>query len=124
MVQDGYALQLGLIALIAERGGFKGVQGSVEKFEYWSLSKRRKDDGFGFMEEPVLEKPKRTGLPREEFVPRTAAYLDDALDRWILGSDPFKAQFKPDLDGYNDFDQLMRLDEWLPNLTQEEMDEA
>lgn len=124
MVEQGFALQLGLTALIAERGGFKGVQGTAERFEYWSLSKRRGGEGFGFMEEPVLEGRKRSGLPREEFVARTAAFLDDALDRWILGPDPFTARLNPDLGGYNDYDQLMRLDEWLPNLTSEEANEA
>jgi ATP-dependent helicase/nuclease subunit B len=122
MVEQGFALQLGLTALIAERGGFEGVSGTAERFEYWSLSK--KNDAFGFMEEPVLEGRKKTGLPREEFVARTAAFLDDALDRWILGPDPFTARLNPDLGGYNDYDQLMRLDEWLPNLTPEEANEA
>jgi ATP-dependent helicase/nuclease subunit B len=124
MVEQGFALQLGLTALIAEHGGFEGVSGIAERFEYWSLSKRRSGAGFGFVEEPVPEGRKRTGLPRDEFVARTAAFLDDALDRWILGSDPFTARLNPDLGGYNDFDQLMRLDEWLPNLTPEEANEA
>lgn len=121
MVQEGFALQLGLTALIAERGGFEGVSGTVERFEYWSLAKKK--DAFGFMEEPVLEGRRSTGLPRDKFVAQTAAYLDNALDRWILGSDPFTARLNPDLGGYNDFDQLMRLDEWLPNLTPEEANE-
>lgn len=124
MVEQGFALQLGLTALIAERGGFEGVSGTVERFEYWSLSKRRSGAGFGFVEEPVPEGRKRSGLPRDEFVARTAAFLDDALERWILGSDPFTARLNPDLGGYNDYDQLMRLDEWLPNLTPEEANEA
>jgi ATP-dependent helicase/nuclease subunit B len=124
MVEQGFALQLGLTALIAECGGFDGVSGAAERFEYWSLAKRRSGEDFGFIEEPVLEGRKRSGLPRDEFVATTAAFLDDALDRWILGSDPFTARLNPDLASYNDFDQLMRLDEWLPNLTPEEANEA
>jgi ATP-dependent helicase/nuclease subunit B len=30
-----------------------------------------------------------------------------------LGSEPFTARLNPDLAGYSDYDQLMRLDEWL-----------
>ena len=124
MVQQGFALQLGLTALIAERGGFEGVSGSAERFEYWSLSKLRNGDGIGFCEEPVLEGRRSTGIPRAVFVATTAEFLEDALDRWILGGDPFTARLNPDLGGYNDYDQLMRLDEWLPNLTSEEANEA
>jgi ATP-dependent helicase/nuclease subunit B len=39
-VENGFALQLGLLALIARAGGFDGVTGEPEAFEYWSLAKR------------------------------------------------------------------------------------
>ncbi len=51
-------------------------------------------------------------MVREDFLPDSAVYLTDAIDRWILGSEPFTARLNPDLGGYNDYDQLMRLDEW------------
>ena len=51
--------------------------------------------------------------PLEEFLPRTAEYLDDALNRWILGEQPFTARLNPDAPGYDTYDQLMRLDEWM-----------
>ncbi|MBX9885660.1 MAG: PD-(D/E)XK nuclease family protein, partial [Novosphingobium sp.] len=111
MVQEGFALQLGLVALIAERGGFAGIGGKVHGFEYWSLQK--KADGFGYLEEPVPEGRKKTGLPREAFVAQTLRFLTDAIDKWILGSEPFTARPNPDLPGYTDYDQLMRLEEWL-----------
>ena len=60
----------------------------------------------------------------EDFLASTHAYLVDALDRWIIGSDPFTARLNLDVAGYNDYDQLMRLDEWLPHLTAEEANEA
>ncbi len=113
MVENGYALQLGLIGLIASAGGFEGIEGEAEKFEYWSLGKQKGGDGFGFCSEPVKEGQKKTGIPRDEFLPTTADYLDDAIDRWILGRQPFTARLNPDLGGYNDYDQLMRLDEWI-----------
>ena len=64
------------------------------------------------MDEPVLEGRRKSGLPREEFLDRTREYLDEAIARWILGSDPFTARENPNLPGYTDYDQLMRLDEW------------
>jgi ATP-dependent helicase/nuclease subunit B len=112
MVEEGFALQLGLVGLIAQGAGFEGIAGTPNVFEYWSLAKN-KDGGFGSHSEPILEGRKRSGIPREDFLPETLRYLDDALDRWILGSEPFTARLNPDLGGYNDFDQLMRLDEWL-----------
>lgn len=116
MVEDGFALQLGLIAMIAEAGGFDGVAGRAEAFEYWSLAKQRGGDGFGYVEEPILEGPKKSGIPRADFLPETERYLNDAISRWILGSEPFTARLNPDIGGYNDYDHVMRLDEWLPSL--------
>ncbi len=111
-VENGFALQLGLLALMAERGGFTGIAGKASGFEYWSLGKRKGSDGFGEMVEPVLEGTKKTGLKREEFVPETEVYLREAMARWILGNEPFTARLNPDLPVYSDYDQLMRLDEW------------
>jgi ATP-dependent helicase/nuclease subunit B len=123
-VADGYALQLGLVAMLAEDGGFKGISGQASRFEYWSLAKGSGKNDFGHMQTPILEGKKKTGILAEEFLPRTRGYLDDALDRWILGSDPFTARLNPDLAVYSDYDQLMRLDEWLPHLTDADRDEA
>ena len=124
MVEQGYALQLGLLALIAQAGGFHGVAGEPERFEYWSLgkdrnAKRTPQPAFGYACEPIKEPPKRSGIPRTDFLPETERYLSDAIDRWILGSDPFTARENPDLDVYTDYDHLMRLDEWLPRLDDE-----
>jgi len=111
-VETGFSLQLGLLALMAEQGGFDGIAGTASGFEYWSLGSRKGSDGFGYMVEPVLEKTKKTGLKREEFVPKTEAYLREAITWWILGAEPFTARLNPDLAVYSDYDQLMRLDEW------------
>lgn len=112
MVQKGFALQLGLIALIAERGGFQGIAGTVHAFEYWSLARRKGESGFGYFDEPVLQGRRKSGLPRDAFVGETLHFLEDAIDRWILGNEPFTARLNPDLPGYTDYDQLMRLEEW------------
>lgn len=112
MVEEGFALQLGLIGLIAQDGGFEGVAGEPERFEYWSLSKRPRGQDFGYAEEPILEGAKKRGVPRDEFLDRTKAFLGDAIRRWIKGREPFTARLNPDYPGYADYDQLMRLDEW------------
>jgi len=117
MVQEGFALQLGLIGLIAQAGGFNDengrvtVEGEPTHFEYWSLARNR-ERGFGYREEPILEGRKKSGIPREDFLPETRRFLEEAIARWILGQEPFVARLNPDLPSYADYDQLMRLEEW------------
>ncbi|HEY6868613.1 MAG TPA: PD-(D/E)XK nuclease family protein, partial [Novosphingobium sp.] len=112
-VEQGFALQLGLIGLMARDGAFAGVSGEPKRFEYWSLRKSAKSaTGFGECSEPVREGQKKSGIPREDFLAETERYLDDAIDRWIKGSEAFTARLNPDLPTYADYDQLMRLDEW------------
>ena len=117
-VEQGFALQLGLIGLMARAGAFKGLDGAViageaTRFEYWSLQKSADSPtGFGKSSEPIREGRKRSGIPREDFLPETERFLHDAIDRWIRGNEPFTARLNPDLPGYADYDQLMRLDEW------------
>ncbi|ANU08178.1 double-strand break repair protein AddB [Paraurantiacibacter namhicola] len=110
MVEQGYALQLGIMGLMAQGGAFDGVEGDPAAFEYWSLAK--KADQFGYVASPVKENARQSGLPLEDFLPVTKAYLDDAIDRWIAGNEAFTARLNPDVPVYNDYDQLMRLDEW------------
>jgi ATP-dependent helicase/nuclease subunit B len=111
-VQEGFALQLGTLGLIARDGGFAahGVSGEPVRFEYWSLA--AKDDAFGYVQEPVLEGRKKTGIPRDRFLAEAERFLDEALGKWILGGEPFTARLNPQVAGYDDYDQLMRLDEW------------
>lgn len=112
MVAKGFALQLGLIGMIARDGAFPGVAGEPTRFEYWSLQSSKSETGFGKMEEPILEGRKKSGIPREDFLPETERYLAEAIDYWIKGDGPFTARLNPDYPAYNDYDQLMRLDEW------------
>lgn len=117
-VEQGFALQLGLIGLMAREGAFKDAAGQVvsgepTRFEYWSLRKASSSEtGFGDCTEPVLEGRRRSGLPRDEFLSTTEYFLTDAIERWISGDEPFTARLNPDLPTYADYDQLMRLDEW------------
>ena len=125
-VLTGFRLQLGILGLIARDGGFKGLSGEPTGFEYWGLGKdkdRKDEDGFGYRLD-VLKPKKGTVVEPEDFLAKTQDFLTNALDRWILGSDPFTARLNLDVAGYNDFDQLMRLDEWLLALTADERNEA
>ena len=126
MVKDGFSLQLGLIGLIAEQGGFDKVAGEPTEFEYWSLArdtKRKEDNGFGYIASP-FKTDRADGVDKDKFLDVTRNYLADAIDRWIIGTVPFTARLNPDIGTYNDYDQLMRLDEWLPHLTPDEAEEA
>jgi len=112
-VMDGFALQLGTTGLMAARGGFDGLSGQPTVFEYWSLAKSGKSEtGFGYVTTPILGPGKRKGIALEDFLPEAERYLDEALDKWILGDRPFTARLNPDAPGYATYDQLMRLDEW------------
>ncbi len=111
MVEAGFSLQLGTLGLIAQAGGFPKIAGEPRRFEYWSLA--RKKDQFGYWTEPILEGKKKSGVLRDEFLAITADFLREAIDAWIKGDTPFTARLNLDIGGYNDYDQLMRLEEWL-----------
>lgn len=118
-VQTGFALQLGLLGLMAERGGFAEdpnlppITGSARGFEYWSLIRHKDSEtGFGYIDSPVLQGRKKSGLPAEDVVPTSEKFLREALADWILGDAPFEAKLVPDHALYTEYDQLMRLAEW------------
>jgi ATP-dependent helicase/nuclease subunit B len=112
-VEKGFALQLGTTGLMVRAGAFEGLAGEPVQFEYWSLAKSGKSEtGFGFVSTPLLVDGKRSGIPPEDFLPAAQAYLEDALDRWLLGSEPFTARLNPNIKSFATYDQLMRLDEW------------
>src|SRR5438445_13370682 len=54
-VTEGFALQLGLLGLIGRAGGFEGVSGDPEAFEYWSLARYR--GSFGRLMRPDKDMP-------------------------------------------------------------------
>jgi ATP-dependent helicase/nuclease subunit B len=116
-VEAGFALQLGLLGLIAAEGRFadrdsgRVVTGSASKFEYWSFAKH--DDGFGKCQSPMKLSAREKGLEPEAFLPHHRTKLLEAIRRFIRGTDPFTARENPDYQGYTEYDQLMRLEEWL-----------
>lgn len=117
-VKAGFALQLGLLGLIAGAGGFAkaGVPAATAtEFMYWSFG--RKDGEFGKRETPMKVGRATKGLLPEEFLPHHAAKLAHAVASYIKGREPFRARENPDYKGYTDYDQLMRLEEWLVRMT-------
>jgi ATP-dependent helicase/nuclease subunit B len=106
-VAEGYSMQLGLLGLIAEHGGFDGVEGVPACFEYWSLAK--KAGKLGYVSSPVGG---RTGFDPAEFTTMAARNFIGAADRWLTGSEPFTAKLHPEYSPWGEYDQLMRLDEW------------
>jgi len=124
-VKAGYALQLGLLGLIAEHGSFadkkagKVVQGRATEFAYWSFKKD--EGGFGKREIPMKLGERQSGITPEEFLPHHMAKLEEAIRRFIHGTDPFTARENPDYKGYTDYDQLMRLEEWLVRMSEKDL---
>ncbi len=107
-VAAGYSMQLGLLAAIAERGGFPTVTGKAAKFEYWSLASDGKGS-FGKVSSPVG----RNGQGQvEQFVAEAERVFTEAAERWLTGDAPFIAKLVPEYAPYEDYDQLMRRDEW------------
>jgi ATP-dependent helicase/nuclease subunit B len=103
-VDAGFALQLGLLGLIARAGGFAEVEGEPEVHEYWSLTKDR--DKFG----KCVSADKTMGAA--DFLAHAEAHFRDAAEKWLTGSEPFIAKLNPAYAPYGDYDQLMRLEEW------------
>lgn len=116
-VTAGFALQLGLLGLIAREGGFakEGVPaGEPTGFEYWTFAKD--DGGFGKIARPLKQSSREKGLTLDEFLPHHIEKLSQAIRDYIKGRVPFIARENPDYEGYNEYDQLMRLEEWIVTL--------
>lgn len=103
-VDEGFALQLGLLGLIGRAGGFEGVNGDPGAFEYWSLARHRGKFG-------RLMRPDKDVAPGE-FLARAHRNFVDAAGKWLTSAEPFTARLNPAYAPYGDYDQLMRLEEW------------
>jgi ATP-dependent helicase/nuclease subunit B len=103
-VDEGFSLQLGLLGLIAEAGGFEGISGRSTAHEYWSLSKYR--DQFGRCVRPDRK------MGADEFLDHARRNFMAAARKWLTGDEPFTAKLNPAYAPYGDYDQLMRLEEW------------
>jgi ATP-dependent helicase/nuclease subunit B len=104
-VREGFALQLGLLGLIAEHGGFAGASGESGAHEYWSLA-RKNGGSIGYRSAADEE------MGAEAFLAHAAHHFAEAAGAWLTGSAPFTAKLHPAYAPYGDYDQMMRLDEW------------
>ena len=109
-----------MLGQLARRGGIKpdrdapktsALRTDASLNEYWSL--RKKGDQFGEITSPMKLSSREQGLEPDEFLPLHEAKLAEAITRYITGSAPFTAKENPDYPGYTDYDQLMRLEEWV-----------
>ncbi|MEA3012668.1 MAG: ATP-dependent helicase/nuclease subunit [Sphingomonadales bacterium] len=107
-VRDGFSLQLGLLGLIADQGGFDGIEGAAACFEYWSLARDRTGT-LGYVRSPVGG---RSGIEPAEFTEMAERNFLWAAGQWLTGAEPFTAKLHPEYAPYGDYDQLMRRDEW------------
>jgi ATP-dependent helicase/nuclease subunit B len=103
-IEAGFALQLGLLGLIGRAGGFEGVSGEPEVFEYWSLIRDRGSFGKCVRADKDME--------QGEFLDQAYHSFADAAAKWLGGDEPFTAKLNPAYAPYGDYDQLMRLEEW------------
>ena len=103
-IEAGFALQLGLLGLIGRNGGFEGVTGEPEVFEYWSLIRDR--GGFGKCVRADKD------FDEGEFLTHAFRNFAEAAGKWLTGEEPFTAKLNPAYAPYGDYDQLMRLEEW------------
>lgn len=110
-VKEGFALQLGLLGAIAERGDFGGLSGKASGFEYWSLAKQSGKDSFGYIATPTNPRS-RDKIETDEMVSHAVAEFTKAVNSYILGDEPMTAKLHPEYAPYADYDQLMRLEEW------------
>jgi ATP-dependent helicase/nuclease subunit B len=104
-IDAGFALQLGLLGLIARDGGFEGIEGLPGAHEYWSLAKDNSGE-FGFCQRADAKAGADALLAEAE-----RNFLALAAD-YLAGDKPFTAKLHPAYAPYGDYDQLMRLDEW------------
>jgi ATP-dependent helicase/nuclease subunit B len=102
-VDAGFALQLGLLGLIARADGFE-AKGEPRAHEYWSLA--RDKDGFGKKYAPDAKEG------ADAFLEKTLAHFLSAAADYLTGDAPFIAKLHPTYAPYGDYDQLMRLEEW------------
>jgi ATP-dependent helicase/nuclease subunit B len=113
-VEQLFALQLGLLGLIAQAGGFTGRSERVSTFEYWRMNKGQTKDRkgqFGWIDTP-FKKTKDAAIHADNFVDEARHRFEAAVARWLKGNQPFTAKLEPDFALYADYDQLMRLEEW------------
>jgi ATP-dependent helicase/nuclease subunit B len=110
-VEAGFALQLGLLGWLAERGAVEGVEGgSATRFEYWRLPGGLKTPG-----ERKDPRKFRTSIDPalDDLAGFAARHFIAAAEEYLNGDKPFVAKLHPEYAIGDDFDHLARVEEWL-----------
>jgi ATP-dependent helicase/nuclease subunit B len=109
-IEGRFALQLGLLGWLAERGCFKDLAAAeVAAVRYWKLS-GGKDPGYA--KDPLVTRGK-PDIPPADFIAGCAAEFERLCADMLLGDAPFTAKLHPEhAANSSDHDQLSRLGEW------------
>ena len=103
-IEEGFALQLGLLGLILKAGGFAKAKGVPGAHEYWSLAMDR--GSFGHCRAPDLK------IGADAFLASALRHFQGIAAAYLTGAEPFTAMLHPAYALYGDFDQLARVEEW------------
>ena len=107
-VAGGFALQLGLLGLLAEVGALKGVPaGAVDALRFWKLGGGKTA---GLVKDPLKHHKEVT--PAADHLAATGAQFAALAETMLLGITPFVAKLHPDYARGTDYDQLARVNEW------------
>lgn len=109
-VEALFALQLGLIGMMAQQGAFGGVTAPVSAFEYWRTNRKPNSDSFGWVDSPFRKK--EATIDASNFAESAEQRLREGIARWLTGDEALKAKLHSEYAPYTDYDQLMRLEEW------------
>lgn len=114
-VKAGYALQLGLLGMMAELGAFGNETADVASFEYWRLNRKSgaNDRTLGWVDVPLDSKGEGVITDPARFADQAWALAMAAAEAHLTGSEPFIARKNPEYASGSDYHQLMRLEEWL-----------
>ncbi len=110
-IAAGFASQLGLLGLIAQESGFAGLTGQASNFEYWTLNKRERGS-FG-ARKALFGKKNEDPEAHSQFIADSGSNALEAFQDYLLGTTPFVAKLHPEHALGSDYDQLMRLSEWV-----------
>ncbi len=110
-VEAGFALQLGLLAWIAESGALADIDATaVRELAYWKLSGGERAIG------EMKTTAKHFAAAWNDvtaFIAMCRGVFEEVAARYLTGSDPFEAKVHPEYAAHmHDFDHLSRLAEW------------
>lgn len=112
-VKAGYALQLGLLGMMAQMGAFGNEPADAVAFEYWRTNRGEKSRTLGWVDDPLSGKAEGVITAPARFAEQAWALAIAAVEAHLTGSEPFIARKNPEYASGSDYHQLMRLEEWL-----------